>query len=455
MCLFSRIFNPKQTGGAHVHRTDYLASPNSVFIMKRTLLSLLALSATAVIFGQCDGNRFRNFVFPGYNVTSNLQYGQNVNYAGQNINLLVDVYEPQGDTEVSRPLVIMIHGGSFVGGSKTGQDVVPLAQDLCRMGYVVASISYRLGLQGTPLFPNQLTATEGVIRGYHDFKAAVRWFRKGVAENGNPFKINPEEIYACGVSAGGFVALHAAYLDEEDEMPVYDPTHLGLEGGLDGMSGNPGYSSEIKAVVNIAGAFADTSWIHPGDEPVLLFHGTNDGTVPFDFELLYFLGTIPIVEVAGSNAIAIRAEEVGLTYCFEIHEGYGHVPHTGYPAIYDTTRSMISSFLSHFVCPSIALDCGYREVENLVSVEELTTTDQLLVFPNPTRDRITLQNLSLENPATLRIYDAAGRLVMQERIAANAGQREISVGTLAAGIHRLVLTDDNGSRLGATFVIER
>jgi len=423
--------------------------------MKKSLLSVSFLSLSALALGQCDGNRFRDFVFPGYNVTSNLQYGQNVNYAGQNVNLLVDVYEPEGDTEVSRPLVIMVHGGSFVAGSKTGQDVVPLAQDLCRMGYVVASISYRLGLQGVPLFPNQLTATEGVIRGYHDFKAAVRWFRKGVAEDGNPFKINPDEIYACGVSAGGFVALHAAYLDEEEEMPVYDPTHEGLEGGLEGESGNPGYSSEIKAVVNIAGALADTSWIHAEDEPVLLFHGTNDGTVPFDYELLYFLGTIPIVEVAGSNAIAARAEEVGLTYCFEIHEGYGHVPHTGYPAIYDTTRSLISNFISHFVCPTIDLDCDYREVQDLVSVEETALTNDLLLFPNPTRNRLTLQGAALQARGWMRIYDASGRLVMQERMAPVQGQREIAVDGLAAGIHHMVLTPDSGNGSGATFVIER
>jgi carboxylesterase type B len=40
----------------------------------------------------------------------------------------------------------MAHGGSFIGGSKTGTDVVPLCNDLQSLGYVVASIEYRVGM---------------------------------------------------------------------------------------------------------------------------------------------------------------------------------------------------------------------------------------------------------------------------------------------------------------------
>ena len=81
------------------------------------------------------------------------EYGNNINYAGFAEDLMLDVYEPNGDTLANgdsvtdRPLVLLAHGGSFIGGSKTGSDVVPLAESFAKMGYVVASINYRLGFQ--------------------------------------------------------------------------------------------------------------------------------------------------------------------------------------------------------------------------------------------------------------------------------------------------------------------
>ena len=49
-----------------------------------------------------------------------------------------------------------------------------------------------------------------VWRGYHDGKAAMRYFRKTAAEDGNPWGIDPDRIYFAGVSAGGFIGLHLA-----------------------------------------------------------------------------------------------------------------------------------------------------------------------------------------------------------------------------------------------------
>ena len=86
-----------------------------------------------------------------------------------NVPLALDIRMPQGDTETSRPLILFAHGGSFVGGSKDGPDVVPLAEDFARMGYVTASVQYRLGMNTVP--PDSTSATEAVIRGYHDVKS--------------------------------------------------------------------------------------------------------------------------------------------------------------------------------------------------------------------------------------------------------------------------------------------
>jgi hypothetical protein len=49
------------------------------------------------------------------------------------------------------------------------------------------------------------------------------------------------------------------------------------------------------------------------------FHGTNDGTVPFGSATLQLLG-IDVTEVDGSETVAAKANELGISNCFEASE---------------------------------------------------------------------------------------------------------------------------------------
>jgi len=376
----------------------------------RTSLFFTLFLLPAALIAQCDGVRYREFLFSDFEKTSNLTYGNNVTHEGTAQDLLLDVYEPSGDSETNRALVILAHGGFFISGSKDGPDVVPLCEDLARMGYVSASINYRLGF---PFANLEARMTEAALRGVHDMKAAIRWFRKSVEESGNPYGIDPEQIYIGGVSAGGFIALHLAYLDEEAEIPSYiDLANPGLNGGLEGVSGNAGYSSHVNAIINIAGAIGEKSWITAGDEPAALLHGDVDTTVPYATDMQLVFGVVPVTEVDGSFSIAQRMEEVGVAHCFETHEGFNHVPHTSDAAVYDTTLSIISNFLSHFVC-DIALDCEYRELS--VGVNETILAESMEIYPNPAADRFRVR-YDAPGIALLSIYDLTGRRVMQSTI---------------------------------------
>jgi poly(3-hydroxybutyrate) depolymerase len=376
-------------------------------------------------------------VFQETSVTSNIVYGNNIDSQGADVSLTLDVYEPVGDAETARPLIIMVHGGSFVGGSKEGADVVPFAQDFAKMGFVTASINYRLGFN---IFGDlEQGATEAVMRGVHDFRAAVRYFRKNVEEDGNSYNIDPSQIYSAGVSAGGFITLHAAYMDEVSEIPVnIDQTLAGLTGGLEGDSGNPGYSSDVVALVNVAGAIKDTTWINEGDEPVCNFHGTGDSVVPFDTAMLLMLG-IDVTEVDGSNAVDQQADLKGITNCFEIYEGQGHVPHVANSFYYDTTRVIMSNFFSHFVCPEIELDCGYREMSIVTGLEELQANVEVLVSPNPATDNFMI-NTTLPARSTVVLRSTQGRIVKQVQL---GNSRQVSCLDLAPGVYLgTIYTDD-------------
>src|ERR1041385_4455225 len=229
-------------------------------------LFILAFTISEFVSAQCGGLRYRDFMFQDSSVT-NIVYGSNVSFNNTATTLKMDVWMGKGDTARHRPLIIIMHGGNFLGGSKVGSDVLPFAQDLAKMGYVVASIDYRVGMTNFPFpGPDSVDAAGSVMRAVHDGKAAIRFFKKDVITNGNLYGIDTSNIYFMGVSAGAITALHMAYMDNMSEFPIYADTtnHYGLHGGLEGLSGNPGYSSSFRGVIDICGAIGASFWIAAG-----------------------------------------------------------------------------------------------------------------------------------------------------------------------------------------------
>src|SRR5205085_4337369 len=114
------------------------------------------------------------------------------------------------------------------------------------------------------------------------------------------------KIIVGGVSAGAFAALHTAYMDEESEVPAMMVS--ATDSGVEGNSGNPGYSSRPFAIVNLCGALLDTNWIHAGDVPIVTMQGNKDASVPYCTDVEKVFGTtIQNMIVAGGNPIERRA----------------------------------------------------------------------------------------------------------------------------------------------------
>ena len=394
----------------------------------------LLIASSAQSFAQnsplCGNDRFHDYVYPGAPTPiSGIVYGSNVTSGGTTQSLLLDVYQPVGDTHNNRPLVIIAHGGSFVGGSRTGTDVVPLAQNLAEMGYVTASIDYRLGMTNFPISAqHQVDSSDAgaaVMRGVHDGRAAIRFFRQNARVGGNTYGIDTNHIYFAGVSAGAFIAIHIAYMNLLSDFPTYiDTTGVtvgavtgepGLHGGIEGVSGNPGYPSNVNAIVDICGAIADTSMMHPGAIPILSFHGTNDNTVPYAYAEILLGGTggFPLLPVYGSSMVTLRATHLGIPNCMETWLGQDHVPEVGTTAAeklyYDSTITITRTWLEHFTCGT-ALNCSYTEP---LGVNELTKNDNFNVYPNPANTSATIDLSAFSGKAVnIELYDALGRKVI-------------------------------------------
>lgn len=384
---------------------------------------------------QCDGPRYKTEIFDDYSVSSDVLYGSNTNIYNIEEELFMDVYEPIGDTASQRALIIFAHGGSFVLGDKADTGMVLIGSDFAKMGYVTASINYRLGLTTNPILdlPDSIDANAAVIRGLHDMKAAIRWFRKDVVEGNNQFNIDSEKILLAGFSAGGFIVLHVAYLDEESEWPVFEDTVIGVDGGIEGNSGNPGYDTDFIGGLNLAGAIGDTSWIKPGDEPMMSTHGTEDDVVPYGTAMLSFqLGalTINISIVHGSSSVHQQLDNVGVPNCFTSWEGQGHVPEAGLGAYYDTTVVKSRNFFASLICNE-ELNCEYEEL--ISGVNDEIAINNITIYPNPFSDKIVISNSDNIDINTIELYNLKGQLLRNW----TAYQTQLNVSDIEKGMYIL------------------
>jgi len=415
--------------------------------MKKIYILAISLMATLHISAQNCNGRYQTDIFTSIDVSSNVQYGVNDNLSGQPINLMMDIYTPQGDVETNRPLVIIAHGGSFIGGSKTDGDVVYMATELAKKGYVCASIDYRLATSAFDLIAEQ-TTVKVVFNAIQDGKAAVRFFKKDAATT-DTYKINPEQIFFGGSSAGGILAMNLAFVDTITDLPESAPSlwqsWLTSLGGLEGNSGNPGYCSRVNGTFGFAGGVADTNFIDADDVPWYGCHTTGDQTVLYDcgFPLS---GTTP-VNLCGSNPVNTRMDNLGIYNHFDSYGGADHPPYASSAAIMQDNKDSLAMFLFNI------LDCNPSNLQsatqknctnaNNVSVNELAnTTLDATVYPNPFSDDLNIELTDNIKNTTISIVNAVGKIVVSQK--AQTYINKISIAHLPAGMY-LVRISSNES----------
>ncbi|MDQ3147457.1 MAG: alpha/beta hydrolase [Actinomycetota bacterium] len=222
---------------------DAPGRPRSV----RRVTALVVLAAAVLLGASCEpSGRYFNEVFSSVSIIRDLQYGAAPDEDGRSERLLLDLYQPDGDDQARRPAIVWVHGGGFTRGDKSAQS--SNATTFAKRGYVTVSINYRLRSDNIGLAINDAQ---------HDAQAAVRWLRRYA----NRYRIDAGRIAIGGSSAGAITAL---YVGNHREDP--------------GTSGNAGFGSSVRAAVSISGFGGHYS---SGDPPAILFHGTQDSTLPY------------------------------------------------------------------------------------------------------------------------------------------------------------------------------
>ena len=205
---------------------------------------------------------------------------------GEQIKL--DLFIPAGATQPT-PLVILIHGGGWVGGNKDGFDGDALRW--AKRGYAAASVDYRLTDEAQ--FPAQI----------EDVKAAVRWLRAHAQE----YNFDPNRFAAMGHSAGGHLA---ALLGTSGDISRFD------------VGDNLNFSSKVQAVVDMAGPVDLPLFFAPKSgspsKSIPLFGGTLEDKK--DLVILaspiFHIGadTPPFLIISGLNDTAVGTVQPQLMY---------------------------------------------------------------------------------------------------------------------------------------------
>ena len=326
-----------------------------------------------------SNRRFAEPVFEEVNVESDIPFSSAIKEGETSpTTLYLDFYEPEGDTLSARPLVITVFGGAFVAGGRDYVDMVEYCTRLAQHGYAAASIDYRLlslwNINATSLIRDAYMAAQ-------DVSSAIRFFKYHCEE----YRIDPEQVFLLGNSAGSIAILCELFMDEDErpaetfEEPDLGPMHSS------GFEEYAGISPAVAGAIPQWGGVMDLDVISEGEYvPLCMIHGTDDTNVPYDSGYCYN-GMLPGVMpyMFGSHAIAGRLDEIGITdYEFHPFEGEGHAFYL-VPVLYTLIEEKFDA------CFNITRDFLYNHLVFPTSIPEIAET-MVQVYPNPANTLMTI-----------------------------------------------------------------
>ncbi len=441
-----------------------------------------------------------------FEVTEDVPYGTAIDFNGNTDSLKMDIYSPICDdpTHTSRrPLLICIYGGGFVAGNRRDPSIVDNCTTFAERGYITAAIDYRLGYAFDELpwdcsIDNYscLFATDtaewarAYYRGVQDGKGAIRY----LINRNEEWRIDTNNVFVMGESAGAFVALGVGLLDTISERPaatyamsdapapnpiMYDCLPQIYSGesiarpDLGSVGGNIEPTSVIYTVKGIGnmygGMFSDLLENNTVSlKPVIYsFHQPCDLVVPIDSDDVYWGITWCMTHGYGCYGIANTPKVYGSRTIRDWNDSnnYGYLIQSEFTSVnfpynywfgqsscvdqvvngssqchgYDNKALRMNNMAELFA--SVITTSPVCDTAMVLSAENLDFV-HFNLYPNPTSGKMILEG-KYSGVIYFALFNITGKALSRKRV--NFSEREeIALGDLPSGMYLLQLSNDKG-----------
>ncbi len=303
-------------------------------------------------------------------------YGSVQTWDNQSQNLKFDIYYPKDseDNLSKRPVIVIMHGGSFLVGDKSDWRLV--TREFAKRGFVAVTINYRLGYDAN----DNTGLLKAIYRGNQDLNACLRY----VTNHADQYQIDNNWLFIGGGSAGAFTCLNSVYMTQSEWNTAF-PGAETIMGSLYTSGNNLTDNYSVKGIFNnwgmTVGAFIEQSEMLP----MISFHGELDDIVEIDVSSTGQFGSRKIHE-----------ELVAKNICSDlsVQTDGGHGIYTDYfGSIFRVNRA--SCFFKSVFCSTCSdfYSTNYVEANcsETQSVDELQES-KIKIFPNPTSDIIQISS---------------------------------------------------------------
>lgn len=241
---------------------------------------------------------------------------RNIAYGDAGKSNMLDVWRRHDlPVDAKAPVLLQVHGGGWVSGSKNGQ-AVTLMGHMAANGWVCVAINYRLSPKAT--WPDHIV----------DVKRAIAWIRDNIADHGG----DPSFIAITGGSAGGHLAALAALSANDPAFqPGFEDVDTSVQAAVPFYGVYDLVDPEVmppdttqfleRHVMKLKTTDAPELWAaaspveraNPDAPPFLVIHGTNDSLVPVEQARVFVETLRPI-----SRQAVIYAELPAAQHAFDV-----------------------------------------------------------------------------------------------------------------------------------------
>lgn len=410
----------------------------------------------ASLSSSAQGVRYYDSVFEDANISS--RYNQYYMACPTPQFCAFDIHYPNVDPASVRAGIIMIHGGGFVSGDKS--DFTVTCKKLAQKGFVVVNLNYQL------YSSTDICKSGNIDLNYVNLSLQyVNTACKLLFANAGQYKVDKNNVFIMGASAGAILALSEAY-----SFPESYYTSNGIK---------------FKAVGAIAGALYNPINLNQGDKtPVVFVHNANDVVVPAYSK--YSLGCYNPATTAYSMTGGINLFEkiwggqTSIPYArayFDLNSNghtnfqvcdpfftdpYAYVTNFFADVYYKKTAALCKKGLdSSAFCPgkvkryyasaACSTAVSSSRVDGGLEDEDNTGQGEIGLYPNPSAHKTTLTLPNLEGMAELRISDASGQII--KTLTSTNTEIELDLSDMLPGLYFLVVHHNNQSTLKKLQVI--